>query len=335
MTSILGTLSALITPEMVSNLGKQVGLSDELTRQGLVISNAVLAGGIARAASTPEGAASVAQMVEKADSSVLSNLVGLASSALGSGNSAASEIFGPNFDLVTSGVKKATGIDIVPLLSLCTPVVLGVIKNMAAQQQLDADGLASLLQSEVKGLARRDGNTAKVIKEVFKPLEAQDKLRATFSAEEWAALQQAPIHAAALIILADRSGSSGRGKEIAALRDTLAEAVASAGPAELNALLFRDAGTTDTVEGLIKDFRKTDEAEREKALIEPITQALSLAKSKAPRGDATAYQGLLISVAQQVAGAAKEGGFLGMGGTNVSADEKAALDALVAAVSAS
>ncbi len=340
MSGILATLSNLITPEMVGNLGKQLGLSDELTRQGLTITNAVLAGGLARASSTPEGSAAVAQLVEGADSSVLSNLSGVVANVLGGsktvsvGNGAAGQLFGSNLELVTSGVKKATGIDIAPMLAICTPVVLGVVKNMAAQQQLDADSLAKMLQTEVKGLSRRDANTGKVLKEVFKPLEAQDKVRDAFSAEEWALLQKGPLHAAGLVILADRSGGGGVDKEIEALQATLNEAAAAAGPAELIGLLFRDRSAVGPMEDLVKAQRKTEADALHTAMIGPVNEALILVKAKGARSDATAYQGLLISVAQKVAGAAKEGGFMGMGGVDVSDKEKAAIDTLAAAVAA-
>lgn len=333
MSTILGSLSALISPAVIGNVGKQLGLSDELTRQGLAITNGVLAAGMARAAGTPEGAAAVAQMVDRADTGVLGNLGTVLASAVGTSNGAASQIFGQDLDLVLTGAKKASGIDIAPMIGLCAPVLLAVVKNLSTQQRLDADGIGKMLQSEVKGLGRRDGPTAQVLKEVFKPLEAQDKLKASFSAEEWTALRQAPVNAAALIMLADHSGRSGRSKEIEALNVTLSEAAASAGPTGLINLLFRDGVSEDVVEELVKAYRRADEGEVRQALLTPIAEATAIVRAKA-KSESSAFQGLLIAVAQQVAAAAKEGGFLGMGGTNVSAEEKAAIDALVGALAA-
>jgi hypothetical protein len=339
MSSILATLSNLITPEMVGNLGKQFGMSDELTRQGLVIANAVLAGGMARAASTPEGAGALTKLIDSADSSVISNLSGVAANVLGGktiniADGAVGQLFGSNLELVTNGVKKATGIDIGPMLAVCAPVMLGVVKNMAAQQQLDADGIAKLLQTEVRGLSRRDANTGKVIKEVFKPLEAQDKVRNAFTSEEWALLQNGPLHAAGLVILSDRSGGGGVEKEIDALQAALDEAAAAAGPAELLGLLFRDRSAVGPMEDLVKAHRRTEPEALQTAMLGPVTEALLLARAKASKSDTVAYQGLLIGASQKVAGAAKEGGFLGMGGVDVSDKEKAALDALAAAIAA-
>jgi hypothetical protein len=334
MTSILQSLGTMVTPDMLATFGKQFGLSEELTRQGLTLGGGVLMAGLARNAKTADGMANVTQLLEGADSNVLSNVMGALTGALTQPSGAANQIFGSNFDLVTSGVKKASGIDIAPFMGLVAPIVLGATKNVANQQGLDADGLAKALQGEVRSLNRRDAATGKILKEAFKPLEAQDKVRAAFTDEDWDVLQQAPLNVAALIILADKSGRGGRAQEVDALNDALEEASTAAAPTELVSLLFRD-GVSDSIIGeFIASNHRTDEAAIKELLLPPITAAVKIAQAKGSKSDATAFQGLLIAVGQKVAGAVKEGGFLGMGGTNVSDAEKAALDELVAAVNA-
>jgi hypothetical protein len=334
MTSILQSLGTMITPDMLSTFGKQFGLSEELTRQGLTLGGGVLMAGLARNAKTADGMANLNQLLDGADSNALSNVMGSLTAALTQPSGAANQIFGSNFDLVTSGVKKASGIDITPFMGLVAPVVLGATKNVAAQEGLDDEGLAKALQGEVRSLVRRDAATGKVIKEAFKPLDAQDKVRAAFSEEEWDTLQQAPLNAAALIIMADKSGRGGRAQEVNALNDALADAATAAAPTELVSLLFRDGVSDSIIEEFFAGHHKSDEATVKQMLLPPITAAVKIAQAKAPKGDATAYQGLLIAVGQKVAGAVKEGGFLGMGGTNVSDAEKIALDELLAAVNA-
>ena len=53
--------------------------------------------------------------------------------------------------------------------------------------------------------------------------------------------------------------------------------------------------------------------------------------AKSP-GELQAYKNTILSVAQASAEASKEGGFLGIGGTLVSKEEQAALDAIRAAL---
>lgn len=332
MASILQTLSMIVTPDMLSGVGKQLGLSNEVTRQGLTISNALVAGGLARAAGSEAGAAQVAALVDKADTGVLGNLGALASSATGGSTTVTHQLFGNNYDLLLANVKKATGIDIKPLLALSAPMVLGAVKNLAGQQGLDQAGIAKLLQSELKGLTRQDAQTGKLVKELFKPLDAQDKVRARYSDAEWATLQAGPSNAAAVIMLADRSGGGGQSKEIEAMRLAVAEAVAGSAPTDLVNMLFRDGVSGSAVEELMVGYKKTDELTARKIVLNPVKAAMDTVRTKGGKGDAAAYQAVINATVQRVAGAAREGGFLGMGGSNVSDAEKEALDAIAAAL---
>ncbi len=54
---------------------------------------------------------------------------------------------------------------------------------------------------------------------------------------------------------------------------------------------------------------------------------LDVVKTRNPR-DAASYSSMVTKVAQQTAGATKEGGFLGIGGTQITKEEQAALDAV-------
>ncbi|MBP1467544.1 DUF937 domain-containing protein [Candidatus Chloroploca sp. M-50] len=335
MPSVIDTISNLISPTVIERVGKQVGLSDEMTRQGIALTTAVLAGGLARMGNTPEGVEALDKIIQGADTGVLGNLQGVLGNVTGGTPAVVQQMFGSNLELVTGGIKKATSIDITPFLGLVTPVLMGVIKNMTTQQGMDAAALSKTLQTELRGLSRRDSTTNQVIKEVFKPLEIQDKLRAKFSDEDWATLRQGPIYAATLIILADLSGKGGRDKELDAMYAAIDEAVTKAGPTELLNILFNDDVTADEVEAMVKTHKKSEQAEIQATLLPLVLESVGVARAKAPRSDAVAYQGLMLAVAQHVAAAVKEGGFLGMGGTPVSAEEKAAIDALAAALAAS
>jgi hypothetical protein len=68
-------------------------------------------------------------------------------------------------------------------------------------------------------------------------------------------------------------------------------------------------------------------AQTKDALIGAIKTAVSAVQAKSP-SEVEAYKEWLILVARDVARASKEGGFLGIGGTEVSRDEERALDQL-------
>jgi hypothetical protein len=66
--------------------------------------------------------------------------------------------------------------------------------------------------------------------------------------------------------------------------------------------------------------------------IESCRQTVALVAKKAKPDEAQGFQQWLVAVAQKVSEAAKEGGFLGFGGTQVSEQEAATLKELSAAL---
>ncbi len=67
------------------------------------------------------------------------------------------------------------------------------------------------------------------------------------------------------------------------------------------------------------------------ALISTLQNAITAVAAKSP-AEAEAYKAWLVSVATKVAHASKEGGFLGIGGTEVSTEEQEALKQLASAL---
>jgi hypothetical protein len=77
-------------------------------------------------------------------------------------------------------------------------------------------------------------------------------------------------------------------------------------------------------DGLKAQLTGCKPAEIKAKCIETLRQAGAVVDAKAP-GDAAAFKGWLRQISQHVAEAAKEGGFLGIGGVPVSEAEKATL----------
>ena len=78
----------------------------------------------------------------------------------------------------------------------------------------------------------------------------------------------------------------------------------------------------------------SDSASIGKALIEGCRQAAAVVLSKSP-AEADEYKKWLVSIATRAAGASKEGGFLGFGGTVVSEAESSAISELASALGVS
>ena len=75
----------------------------------------------------------------------------------------------------------------------------------------------------------------------------------------------------------------------------------------------------------------SNEAPPRAQILAMISSGLAAVKAYSPT-DATAFRNMLISVATKTAEAAKEGAFLGVGGTRVTAEEEAAIQEISSAL---
>lgn len=156
--------------------------------------------------------------------------------------------------------------------------------------------------------------------------------KSNFTAEEWAALLQAPAMAGLAIIAADPSGPFGAIKESFATGKALAEVKAQGGANALIDAIVQDLATPEGREiakpsGLLGSSLEEAQANA----LRVCRSAADIATAKAP-AEAEAFKQWLFSISQRVAEASKEGGFLGFGGTLVSEQEQATLQAISGAL---
>lgn len=140
--------------------------------------------------------------------------------------------------------------------------------------------------------------------------------KADFNADEWTTITDAPLMAAMRVVTAERGG---------AIRESLAVARAYAAARETHgesALLDAVVATPPTPDPS-RFGPGTDVAA---AAAERLREAVSVLEAKAAPEDTNAYKQFVVTVAEAVASANKEGGFAGIGGTPVSDNEQAALD---------
>jgi hypothetical protein len=147
--------------------------------------------------------------------------------------------------------------------------------------------------------------------------------KADFNAEDWSTVVDGPLYAGLRVIAAHRGGT---------LRETLAMG-----------RVYQEAraqqGTSPLLDELIKSPPAID-PEQVKAAggdIGPVAgdhlrRAMQILESNATAEETDAYKTFVMSVAQAVAAAHKEGGFLGIGGTRISEAEDQALDEISAAL---
>jgi hypothetical protein len=160
--------------------------------------------------------------------------------------------------------------------------------------------------------------------------------KASFTPEEWKQLLESPMLASMAVTAAEPSGLWGMLKESFAAGGRLAKVKTDAGA---NALIKAVVAEFDSAEGraAARDGLQArlsggkPGAVKAKA-IDGLRQVAALLDRKAP-GDAAAFKAWLHSIGQGVAEAAKEGGFLGFGGVQVSDAEKATLAEISSALS--
>ena len=142
-----------------------------------------------------------------------------------------------------------------------------------------------------------------------------------FSAPQWDLLRKAPLTASLIVSAASPSGPVG----------LVQESVAA------SKMILNEASTAKTplVKSVSEDLRSNfsfpelphtvDPAQLRASAIDTLKQSSALLTGKVSAEEAQEYRQWLANIAQATAEAAKEGGFLGFGGTQVSAEEQAAL----------
>jgi hypothetical protein len=155
-----------------------------------------------------------------------------------------------------------------------------------------------------------------------------------FTEEEWEVLRTTPYLTALAVAVAGGSGIFGSLKEAMAPAGAIIEA------AQGDNGLLRDIcnkeemkASQESLKGFVKgeDIDALRRQVREAAL-EKVGSALGLLASKGAVDDTDAYRQFVTKIADRVAKAAKEGGFLGFGGERVSENERALLADLAGVV---
>jgi hypothetical protein len=140
--------------------------------------------------------------------------------------------------------------------------------------------------------------------------------KAAFNAEEWSIVAEAPLLAGMRVAAAERGGTI---RESLAVGQAYASAREHQGASEL---LDELVGSPPAI-----DARRLQQSgDIVAASDERLREAVRIVGEKASADELESYRWFVRTVAEAVAQAHKEGGFLGIGGRRVSEKERAALD---------
>ncbi len=144
MSSIFDTVTQQIAGGNLTELSQHIGADEATTQQAVQAAIPMLLGGLARNASDPNGASSLATALgEHADGSALGGLGGLLGGAGASaGAGILGHIFGSRRSTVEQGVGQATGLQgqqVGKLLMVLAPIVMAALARRQQATPATAD----------------------------------------------------------------------------------------------------------------------------------------------------------------------------------------------------
>jgi hypothetical protein len=330
MASLLESAGQMLTPDVMGQIGKAIGMDSSQVQSGMNAVGPTVLGSLSKSASAPGGADSILKALPTdasgTPSDMLSSLLG---SLSGGGTSAdmMQNMLGSGVNAISGTLSKGLGFDVGPLLKMGVPLIAGLLTKAVKDNKLDANGLTKMLGDESKAYMDNPANkaTSELAQSALKAGEEGVALRKKYSDADWNKVRGAPVAAMYLVATASPSKGTGAVEELAAAAGVVAETIKQVSPTSLIGTAFGGGMTKAEIDLLKK------EAPPRAQILGVISGGLAAVKANNP-ADATAYRNMVLGVATKTAEAAKEGGFLGIGGTQVSKEEQAAVNDITAAL---
>jgi hypothetical protein len=144
-----------------------------------------------------------------------------------------------------------------------------------------------------------------------------------YTAEEVNTLAQTPLMVGMMVVGASLSGPFGIVKELLAALRATKEAAQQAPESSILRTLFSEEHMKAQHEQMAREKPETVDTATQ---LNKIRQAIRILSTKGDATEVTAYKALLVSAAESTANAAKEGGFLGIGGQRISDEERVVIE---------
>ncbi len=166
-------------------------------------------------------------------------------------------------------------------------------------------------------------------------------MKSNFTDDEWFLLSSAPAMIGAAMSSAAASGVIGTVKEMTASMRSSVAGLKDYPDSELIQALLQKAENWDEAKDKMQDYRERSKSkladgnvksreELHQLAMADCKKAVALVNEKCSPEDAAAYKEWTLKIANNVAAAASEGGFLGFGGEKISAEEAAMLEQIEA-----
>jgi hypothetical protein len=154
MDSLLQTLLGQLSGDSLGAITDQLGIDESTAQKAVGLALPLLIGSLDRNSASADGAQALTNAVARDhDGSILSDLASnlMQPKVQEDGLAILGHVLGAKKDNVGNSLGKASGLDsaqVIQLLSMLAPVVLGAIGQTQRQKTLDAQGVATLLTQE-------------------------------------------------------------------------------------------------------------------------------------------------------------------------------------------
>ncbi len=161
MSSIFDLVTQQLGGNTVKSISQAIGAKEDSTKKAMGLAIPTLLGALARNASNQEGAAALTNALDKDhDGSILDALGGfLGSPGAGPGEGILKHVLGDRRTRVEAGVSRASGLDagsVAKLMTTLAPLLMGLIGREKRRQNLDASGVAGLLDQGRQQVERQN-----------------------------------------------------------------------------------------------------------------------------------------------------------------------------------
>ena len=279
-------------------------------------------GSLAQKSQTVGGMDSIMRLLpQDTGTGLLERLLGAAGSQTPASASMLTSVLGPGVSTIGKALNKRLGFNVMPLLTAAAPVILGMISKAARDHKLNSADIAKVLQQDhTTSMASVKPEVHAVLDEAFRLGSKAEELKRRFTDDEWRKIKLAPVAVTYYIVSASPSGIAGLTKEVLAAGERMKSIVKDALPTSLVDVAF------GSFEGKLDQEQEgvLDEKAPRTSMLAAVRAAAGAVKAKTP-ADAKSFGDTLVALSRHVAEASKEGGFLGIGGTRVSAEEEHAI----------
>lgn len=170
MDSIISLLLSQLGSGTTSQIGDELGIDDSKVQQVIGMALPMLIGALNRnTSSSKSDAAALTDAIQRDhDGSILDNISQAITKreTIDDGTAILGHVFGDKSSGIMNSVSRATNLDadqIAQIFAMLAPIVLGALGKLQRKNELDADGVTSLLQKERKTVEKSSSGLTQLL----------------------------------------------------------------------------------------------------------------------------------------------------------------------------